>query len=172
MEYMAPEIIEGKGHGKAVDWWSTGILLYEMLAGVPPFRAKSRSQLQQQIVGAKPKYPKFLSTNALNLLKGLLTRDPAKRLGSDAQGSAAIKAHPFFRGISWSKLEARELESKFKPAVRSSCSVENFDKIWTDQKPVDSPCGTPTDPHLMAAFEGFTYTAPHFIHGAIAGMGI
>jgi p70 ribosomal S6 kinase len=60
MEYMAPEIIEGSGHGSSVDWWSTGILLYEMLAGVPPFRAKSRNQLQQQILTAKPKYPKFL----------------------------------------------------------------------------------------------------------------
>jgi p70 ribosomal S6 kinase len=60
MEYMAPEIIEGKGHGRSVDWWSTGILLYEMLAGQPPFRAKSRAALQQQITGAKPKFPKFL----------------------------------------------------------------------------------------------------------------
>jgi p70 ribosomal S6 kinase len=60
MEYMAPEIIEGKGHGRPVDWWSTGILLYEMLTGQPPFRAKSRAALQQQITGAKPKYPKFL----------------------------------------------------------------------------------------------------------------
>jgi p70 ribosomal S6 kinase len=60
MEYMAPEVVDGSGHGRAVDWWSTGILLYEMLAGVPPFRAKSRNQLQQQIMTAKPKYPKFL----------------------------------------------------------------------------------------------------------------
>lgn len=172
MEYMAPEIIEGKGHGKEVDWWSTGILLYEMLAGVPPFRAKSRQQLQTQIISAKPKFPKFLSSDALSLLKGLLTRDSAKRLGAGPNGSAAVKAHPFFKGISWAKLEARELESKFKPSVRSVCSVENFDKIWTDQKPVDSPCGTPTDPNLLKAFEGFTYIAPSFMSNALAGMGV
>lgn len=97
MEYMAPEIIEAKGHAKGVDWWSTGILLYEMLSGVPPFRAKSRSQLQQQITQGKVKWPKFLSPAALSLLKGLLTRDPSRRLGAGQDGSAAIRAHPFFK---------------------------------------------------------------------------
>lgn len=172
MEYMAPEIIEGKGHGKSVDWWSTGVLLYEMLAGVPPFRAKSRQVLQQQISTAKPKFPKFLSSNALNLLKGLLTKDPAKRLGSGPNGSAAVRAHPFFNAINWTKLEARQLESKFKPLVKNSMSVENFDKIWTEQRPEDSPCGTPTDPTFSAAFEGFSYVAPSFLATAVAKMAI
>ncbi|WIA23180.1 hypothetical protein OEZ85_001507 [Tetradesmus obliquus] len=171
MEYMAPEIIDGSGHGRAVDWWSTGILLYEMLAGQPPFRAKSRSALQQQITGAKPKFPKFLSSNALSLLKGLLTRDPAQRLGGGPDGAAAIKRHPFFRGLSWSALEARQLESKFKPGVKCSLSVENFDKIWTEQRPVDSPCGTPTDPAYAGAFEGFTYVAPSFMASSIEAWG-
>lgn len=93
----ANRIIEAKGHGKAVDWWSTGILLYEMLAGVPPFRAKSKAALQQQITAGKIKWPKFLSPAALSLLKGLLTRDPEKRLGAGAGGSAAVRAHPFFK---------------------------------------------------------------------------
>ena len=57
MEYMAPEIIQGKGHGKDVDWWSVGILLFEMMTGMPPFNAKSRNQLQKQITGGKLKYP-------------------------------------------------------------------------------------------------------------------
>lgn len=73
------------------------ILLYEMLCGMPPFRGKSRQVLQQQILQAKPKYPKFLSSEALNLLKGLLARDPAKRLGSGLGGADAIKKHPFFK---------------------------------------------------------------------------
>eukprot|EP00878_Enallax_costatus_P016535 GHUV01017348.1.p1 GENE.GHUV01017348.1~~GHUV01017348.1.p1 ORF type:complete len:478 (+),score=209.34 GHUV01017348.1:238-1671(+) len=168
MEYMAPEIIDGKGHGCAVDWWSAGILLYEMLAGQPPFRNKSRQQLQLQITTAKPKYPKFLSSNALNLLKGLLQRDPAQRLG--AAGADAVKKHPFFKSINWQKLEARQVESKFKPGVKCSMSVENFDKIWTDQRPVDSPCGTPTDPSAADAFQGSTYIAPSFLNSSMAAL--
>ncbi len=59
MEYMAPEIVTGRGHGKAVDWWSVGILMYEMLCGVPPFRAKSRAALQKQITSGKIKLPRM-----------------------------------------------------------------------------------------------------------------
>lgn len=164
MEYMAPEIIEAKGHGKTVDWWSTGILMYEMLCGVPPFRAKSRQALQQQIATGKVKYPKFLSVDAQSLLKGLLTRDPAKRLGAGPHGSEAVKRHPWFKSINWAKLEARQIESKFKPTVTCNMDVGNFDKIWTDQPAVDSPCGTPTQASL-GKFEGFTYVAPCFLAG-------
>lgn len=159
MEYMAPEIVEGKGHGKEVDWWSTGILLYEMLCGMPPFRAKSRNALQNQILSSKVKYPKFLSSDSQNLLKGLLTRDPTKRLGYGNSGSEMVRRHAFFRGVNWLKLEKREIESKFKPMVKNVLSVENFDKIWTDQPAEDSPCGTPTG---SEAFNGFTYVAPSF----------
>lgn len=165
MEYMAPEIVEGKGHGKSVDWWSTGILLFEMLSGMPPFRAKSRQQLQTQILAAKPKYPKFLSCDALSLLKGLLARDPAKRLG--AGGSDEVKKHPFFKGINWAKLEKREIHPTFKPTVKNCLSVENFDKIWTDQPAEDSPCGTPT---CTGAFEGFSYIAPCFLAESVAAL--
>ncbi|KAI8465027.1 MAG: kinase-like domain-containing protein [Monoraphidium minutum] len=170
MEYMAPEIIEAKGHDKGVDWWSTGILLFEMLAGQPPFRAKSRQVLQQQITSGKIKWPKFLSPAALALLKGLLTRDPSKRLGAGPGGSAAIRAHPFFKGINWAALEERRVPSSFKPSLAHSASVENFDALWTGQAPEDSPCGTPTDPSLAAAFEGFTYVAPSFLAGAMAAL--
>lgn len=169
MEYMAPEIVQGKGHGKVVDWWSTGILLYEMLCGMPPFRAKSRNALQTQILTSKVKYPKFLSTEAQNLLKGLLARDPIKRLGYGEKGSENVRKHPFFKKISWTQLENRQIESTFKPMIRNSLSVENFDKIWTDQAPEDSPCGTPTN---ASTFENFTYVAPHFITEAMDKLAI
>lgn len=65
MEYMAPEVIQGKGHGKDVDWWSVGILLFEMMTGMPPFNAKSRTQLQKQITVGKLKYPCKSGASAL-----------------------------------------------------------------------------------------------------------
>jgi p70 ribosomal S6 kinase len=163
MEYMAPEIIAGNGHGKAVDWWSIAILLYEMLCGTPPFNAKSRNQLQKQILSQKLKLPGYLSTSAQSLLKGLLIRDPKKRLGGGPDGSKAVLEHPFFRPINWDRLKRHEIPSPFKPTIREVSSVENFDKMWTDQAPLDSPCGTPqrTSPEDM--FHGYSYVAPSLI---------
>lgn len=132
MEYMAPEVIAGRGHGKAVDWWSIGVLLYEMLCGVPPFRAKSRPGLQKLITSAKLKMPNYLSSEASSLLKGLLTKEASKRLGFGPTGSADVVKHAFFKGVDWKKLQMRDVPSPFKPTIRSIDSVENFDKIWTD----------------------------------------
>jgi p70 ribosomal S6 kinase len=149
MEYMAPEVITGRGHGKAVDWWSVGILLYEMLNGMPPFRAKGRTQLQKLITAAKFKLPSYLSSEVQSLVKGLLQKEPAKRLGYGPSGSADVMGHPFFKGMDWRKLEARQIISPFRPNVRSIESIDNFDKIWTDLPPTDSPCATPRESSLQ-----------------------
>lgn len=165
MEYMAPEVIQGKGHGKAVDWWSTGILLYEMLCGMPPFRAKSKTALQKSIISGKFKLPSYLSSDACNLLKGLLQKDASKRLGYGDSGSNAVKNHPFFKSIDWKKLDNRDIVSPFKPKLACHMSVENFDKIWTDLPPQDSPCSTPTKGSLEenGEFDGFSYVAPSLL---------
>lgn len=161
MEYMAPEVIQGRGHGKDVDWWSVGILLFEMMTGMPPFNAKSRTQLQKQITVGKLKYPSFLSRHAQNFLKGVLTRDVDKRLGSGPDGSKDVMKHPFFSCINWDKLQRREVPSPFKPSTHGVNSVENFDKMWTEQSPTDSPAGTPTN--LESMFHGYTYSAPNML---------
>ncbi|KAG1664163.1 hypothetical protein FOA52_012244 [Chlamydomonas sp. UWO 241] len=160
MEYMAPEIIEGNGHDMRVDWWSTGVLLYEMLTGMPPFRNISRSALQREITTGKIKYPKFLSSPALSLLKGLFTRDPAKRLGCGPNGPDEIKRHPFFKAVNWAKLERREIPSSFKPKVDS----------WTDAPVEDSPCCTPAS-HVTRMFVGFTYEHPSLMRGGAPSPG-
>mmetsp|Transcript_13388 Transcript_13388/g.37978 ORF Transcript_13388/g.37978 Transcript_13388/m.37978 type:complete len:586 (+) Transcript_13388:329-2086(+) len=157
MEYMAPEIVNGTGHGKSVDWWSVGILLYEMLTGMPPFRAKSQQAIKKQITVGKIKFPSWLSSGSLSILKGFLTRDAKKRLGYGPHGSQSVMSHPFFKGINWEKLMKREIPSPFRPAVKSNQSIENFDKIWTDLPPEDSPCATPDHPGLLDAFKNFSY---------------
>mgnify|MGYP002631930820 CR=1 FL=1 len=165
MEYMAPEIIQGSGHGKAVDWWSTGILLYEMLCGMPPFRAKSKNALQKLIVSGKLKLPTYLSSEAQNMLKGLLQKDATKRLGYGEQGSQAVMKHPFFKSVDWQKLKQRDITSPFRPKLDHHMSVENFDKIWTDLPAQDSPCTTPTTGSLGEnnEFDGFSYVAPSLL---------
>ena len=75
MEYMAPEVIQGKGHGKDVDWWSVGILLFEMMTGMPPFNAKSRTQLQKQITVGKLKYPCKFCTSAFHAILAMMQPD-------------------------------------------------------------------------------------------------
>lgn len=100
-------------------------------------------------------------------------------LCSGHNGDLDIKKHPFFKTINWAKLERREVESKFKPEVSSATDIKNFDKLWTDQPAVDSPCGTPNCTNLPTGtptnsntrddpFKGFTYVAPSFLNGELS----
>lgn len=158
VEYMAPEILLGKGHNKDADWWSVGILLYEMLTGKAPFTHTNRKKLQEKIIKEKVKLPPFLTSEAHSLLKGLLQKDPSARLGSGPNGDNQIKSHKWFRSINWKKLEARELEPKFKPDVSGKDCTANFDQCWTAMPADDSPAPTPT---AGDHFQGYTYVAPN-----------
>lgn len=157
-EYMAPEILLSKGHNKSADWWSVGILLYEMLSGKPPFVHSNRKKLQEKIINEKVKLPPRLTSEAHSLLRGLLEKDPSKRLGSGSRGGDEIKSHKWFKSINWKKLEARELEPKFMPDVSGRDCTANFDKCWTAMTPDDSPASTPTPGEF---FQGYTYEAPN-----------
>ncbi|CAO2820793.1 unnamed protein product [Amaranthus hypochondriacus] len=143
IEYIAPEIILGKGHSKAVDWWSVGILIYEMLSGELPFTCRDKYKLQKKIINDKMKLPKFLSREAHSLLKGLLQKEPSKRLGSGANGADEIRRHRWFKGINWKKLERREIEPSFKPIVGGKECVVNIDEEITNMPILDSPATTP-----------------------------
>ncbi|KAF7806136.1 serine/threonine-protein kinase AtPK1/AtPK6-like [Senna tora] len=158
IEYMAPEIILAKGHNKEADWWSIGILLYEMLTGKAPFTHANRKKLQEKIVKEKVKLPPMVSSEAHSLLKGLLQKDPSIRLGNGPNGDEQIKTHKWFRSINWKKLEAREFQPKFKPDVNGIDCTANFDQCWTAMPPVDSPASTPT---ASDHFQGYTYVAPN-----------
>ncbi|KAL0402999.1 UNVERIFIED_CONTAM: Serine/threonine-protein kinase AtPK2/AtPK19 [Sesamum radiatum] len=158
LEYMAPEIILGKGHDKAADWWSVGILLYEMLTGKPPFVGGNRQKIQQKILKDKFKLPAFLSSDAHSLLKGLLQKDASKRLGSGQTDSSEIKGHKWFKSINWKKLEAREIQPSFLPQVAGKHCVANFDERWTKMPLLDSPASSPK--FSENPFKGFSYVRP------------
>ncbi|XP_076926326.1 serine/threonine-protein kinase AtPK2/AtPK19-like [Bidens hawaiensis] len=158
VEYMSPEIILGKGHDKAADWWSVGILLFEMLTGQPPFHGGNREKIQKKITKDKLKLPAFLTSEAHCLLKGLLQKDPSKRLGNGPRGSEEIKHHKWFKPINWKKLDAREINPSFRPEVAGIQCIANFDKRWTDMPLLDSPASSPDASANL--FQGFTYVKP------------
>ncbi|KAL2317561.1 hypothetical protein Fmac_031437 [Flemingia macrophylla] len=156
VEYMAPEIVMGKGHDMAADWWSVGILLYEMLTGKPPFFGGNRHKIQQKIIKDKIKLPAFLSNEAHSLLKGLLQKDVSKRLGSGSRGSEEIKSHKWFKSVNWKKLEAREIRPSFVPDVAGKLCVSNFEEQWTSMPLLDSPAASPRKDDNT--FKKFTFT--------------
>jgi len=129
-EYLAPEIIEGVGHGTAVDWWSLGMLVYEMLTGLPPWYTKDRTKLFSSIISARLKFPDYVSPTARLFITGLLTRSPIRRLG--AHGVTQVKNHAFFSVVDWDRLEAQQIKAPFTPKLDvSSKDTRNFDPAVT-----------------------------------------
>jgi serine/threonine protein kinase len=118
-EYLAPELLLGKGYGKEVDWWALGTLIYEMLSGLPPFWDEDEEIMHRKILSSPLKLPQYMSATVKDLLKNLLQRDPSQRLGSGEVGSESVKMHPWFRTVDWAKLEKRELIPPFRPHITS-----------------------------------------------------
>ena len=106
--YLAPEMLKRLGHGKAVDWYLLGALLYEMLVGIPPFYSTNRSELFYNIKNGKLRVPTTLSTECKNLLRELLQKDPNKRLGTSGD-AIEVKKHEFFYGVDWDLVYSRGL---------------------------------------------------------------
>jgi len=118
-EYIAPELLKGQKYGAAVDWWSFGVLLYEMMGFKTPFFDKNRKLMFYNIINNEPQWQPHFSSTATSVLKGLLVKAPQRRLGSGPDGNGEIKGHPFFGPIDWDKLRARELAPPFRPDVKN-----------------------------------------------------
>ena len=122
-EYIAPELLMNQGYTKTVDWWTLGVLLYEMLTGLPPFYDENTNEMYRKILEEPLKFPgsDIVPPSARDLLSRLLDRDPQRRLG--ANGAAEIKSHHFFTNIDWRKLLQRKYEPSFRPNVVSGSVV-------------------------------------------------
>lgn len=132
-DFLAPEVVARDGHGVEADWFSLGGIAFEMMTGEPPFspaseRHLARKELHRRILRCKPKLPRYLTRDAHALLKALLMRDPAARLTDPA----AVKRHPFFRGMDWEALAARQLPPPITPlSTGSPTCTSNFSPRWT-----------------------------------------
>uniref|UniRef100_A0A670KDV0 protein kinase C n=2 Tax=Podarcis muralis TaxID=64176 RepID=A0A670KDV0_PODMU len=158
-DYIAPEILQGLKYTFSVDWWSFGVLLYEMLIGQSPFHGDDEDELFESIRVDTPHYPRWITKESKDILEKLFERDPTRRLGITGN----IRDHSFFKAINWTALEKREVEPPFKPKVKSASDYSNFDREFLSEKPRLSY----SDKNLIdsmdqSAFAGFSFTNPKF----------
>jgi len=140
-EYLAPEIIQSKGHGKAVDWWALGILIFEMLAGYPPFYDDNPFGIYEKILNGKIHFPNHFDPNAKDLVKKLLTADRTRRLGNLKNGVEDVKKHKFFKGVEWNNLYERTILAPIIPDMQHEGDTQNFE-VYPELIGDDQNCST------------------------------
>uniref|UniRef100_A0A8C2A2Z2 Ribosomal protein S6 kinase n=1 Tax=Cyprinus carpio TaxID=7962 RepID=A0A8C2A2Z2_CYPCA len=158
VEYMAPEVVNRRGHTHSADWWSYGVLMFEMLTGTLPFQGKDRKETMTMILKAKLGMPPFLSPEAQSLLRNLFKRNAGNRLAGP-DGVEEIKRHSFFSTIDWNKLYRKEVTPPFKPVNQRPDDTIYFDLEFTAKTPRDSP-GVPPSANAHQLFRGFSFVAP------------
>mmetsp|Transcript_19492 Transcript_19492/g.18822 ORF Transcript_19492/g.18822 Transcript_19492/m.18822 type:complete len:443 (+) Transcript_19492:190-1518(+) len=163
-EYLAPEILENKGHGKGVDWWALGTLVFEMLTGLPPYYDTNVQRMYHKILHEPLRFPKGerlqLSESAKDLLRGMLERKVSDRLGCGPTGALEMKKAPFFGPLDLNRVMARNYKPEFAPpASTSETDVRNFDTEFTNEQAADSLVVSRMTETMQqkSNFEGFTY---------------
>ena len=138
-EYLAPEILSGLGYDQTVDWWSLGILIFEMLCGSSPFKYDRQSKLEISLYEKKVEIPFYFSESSSSLVHSLLQIEPSNRLGYGKNDAKDIKNHEFFNGINWNDVAKKNIPTPFRPVLKSSDDLVYFDKIFTEEKAEDTP---------------------------------
>ncbi|XP_059231295.1 serine/threonine-protein kinase N2 [Mustela nigripes] len=160
-EFLAPEVLTETSYTRAVDWWGLGVLIYEMLVGESPFPGDDEEEVFDSIVNDEVRYPRFLSTEAISIMRRLLRRNPERRLGAGEKDAEDVKKHPFFRLIDWSALMDKKVKPPFVPTIRGREDVSNFDDEFTSEAPILTP---PREPRILSEeeqemFRDFDYIA-------------
>ncbi|BGP58686.1 Cytochrome c oxidase subunit 1 [Rhodotorula sphaerocarpa] len=128
-EYLAPEIITATGHGAAADWWALGVLLFELLAGYPPFFADSPLEIYEKILQGKFAVPAHIDPVAKDLIRRLLTADLTQRLGNLKNGARDVMNHPWFEGVDWAAVERKEIRAPIVPLTTVPGDASNFERF-------------------------------------------
>jgi serine/threonine protein kinase len=156
-EYLAPEVLESKPYGKAVDWWSVGTLIFEMLTGLPPFYCEDVQKMYFEKLNSELTIPEFIEPESADLIRKFLDRNPETRLTS----IEAIKKHAWFKGLDWEKLYRKEIEPPYIPQVAKDSTIlidETFTKMDVNETITTPPTHPPTNNNKPAdQFEGFTF---------------
>ncbi|EGT57890.1 hypothetical protein CAEBREN_05553 [Caenorhabditis brenneri] len=155
IEYMAPEILNKTPYGHSVDIWALGVVMYDMLTGGPPFYGNTDAEQIDNIKRGKIPMPSHISPDGKIVLKNLLIRSPHKRAAI-----ADIKKLAFFEGVDWDKLQIRDFEPPFKPAIQNEEDVSQFDTIFTNLPPEESPFKPLNVEEGKNQFSEFDYTGP------------
>ncbi|QPG74912.1 hypothetical protein FOA43_002250 [Brettanomyces nanus] len=154
-EYLAPELLLGKGYTRVVDFWTLGILLFEMLTSLPPFYDEDVNLMYRKILNDPLVFPADIDATTKDLITKLLNRDPNKRLGYE--GVSEIKSHPFFKDIDWDKLNNKGYIPPYKPQVRDSSDISNISSEFTSEEPKDSVVDDFLSESVQKQFGGWTY---------------
>ncbi|XP_055688838.1 serine/threonine-protein kinase N isoform X4 [Lutzomyia longipalpis] len=160
-EFLAPEVLTETSYTRAVDWWGLGVLIFEMLVGESPFPGDDEEEVFDSIVNDEVRYPRFLSLEAIAIMRRLLRKNPERRLGSSERDAEDVKKQAFFRQIAWDDLLMRKVKPPFVPTIRHLEDVSNFDEEFTSEKPQLTP---PKEPRPLSEeeqmyFKDFTYMA-------------
>ncbi|KAG0273068.1 hypothetical protein BGZ95_011127 [Linnemannia exigua] len=155
-EYLAPEILRAAEYSYAVDWWSLGTLLYEMLSGITPFWAENHAQMYQRVLEDELEFPMEIDQYAASFIAGLLERDPDNRLGS--QGVHHVKNHPYFDTIDWDMALKRQLPCPYLPDLVSEEDLSNFDDAFLTMTPRLSPGNHTLSNSIQNCFQGYSYS--------------
>jgi CRP-like cAMP-binding protein/tRNA A-37 threonylcarbamoyl transferase component Bud32 len=139
-DYLAPEIILNEGHDKAVDYWALGVLIYEMVAGMPPFYADDPMEVYEKILSATMMIPQHFSKNLSDLVRKLLKIYQSKRLGNGKGGTTAIQKHKWFNSFDFDGLVKKELTSPIKPTISDPLDTSNFDDYGDEEEPDPAAC--------------------------------
>ncbi|CAK4031951.1 Serine threonine- kinase SCH9 [Lecanosticta acicola] len=174
-EYLAPEVLlDEQGYTKMVDFWSLGVLVFEMCCGWSPFYAEDTQQMYKNIAFGKVRFPRdALSAEGRSFVKGLLNRNPSHRLGAKADAEE-LMAHPFFSDVDWNALSEKKVAPPFKPKLKGELDTSNFDPEFTnaltagaDSSSLNARAAalasgigtdsTPLSPTMQNQFKGFTF---------------
>ncbi|XP_072751838.1 ribosomal protein S6 kinase alpha-5 isoform X2 [Anoplolepis gracilipes] len=173
IEYMAPEVVRGgsTGHDIAVDWWSVGVLTYELLTGSSPFTSMDGDNTQQDISkrilrNDLPPKPNYLSEEVWDFISRLLVKDPRRRLGGGPRDAKDLKEHPFFMnaapGFTWKALENKQIKPPIVPKITHELDTSNFSDEFTKMDVTDSPAIVDSN-NIIRHFRGYSYVAPSIL---------